>query len=312
MNIQPRLFLNRFVLVALILTGLGGCEPVPKDQAHFSKGFAAYEKGDFYTALLYLKPLVEEGNPAAQLLMAKMYANGQGVEEDMGKSELLRNLAAVKIYSHPHAPGTLRPANETLKAVSDRLDFLTGSDQSKGAKDLSQLLSSLDLGSLKQLGSATSEDPTEAAPTPASEFESESVQIPIEPPQVPAEAAPSPEPVTPETSPLPSEPAPLNLQGIRGTDQISLTMLQEAAEKGDPFAMKLLSAAYAKGFYGLVPNPIQAARWRQKALDAPNAANDEGETDRMPSGPVLGLMGGGVLLMGLGIWRFWVWGRKRT
>jgi len=297
-------------LVTVVLMGLGACEQIPKDQEHFSKGFSAYKKGDFYTALLYLKPLVEEGNPAAQLLMAKMYANGQGVEEDMGKAELLRNLAAIKVYSHPHAPGMLRPANETLKAVSDRLDFLTSSDQVKGPKDLSQLLASLDLNSLKQLGVANSEDPSEAAPPQGSE--SEAVQIPIEPPETPSSAAPSPETATPETSPMASEPAPLNLQGVRGTDQISLTMLRRAAEKGDPFAMKLLGAAYAKGFYGLTPNPVQAALWRQKAINVPDAPRDEEDTDRMPSGSVMAMIGSGILLLGLGVWRLWVRRRKRS
>ena len=42
------------------------CAKLPPEQEHFAKGYSAYNNGDFTTAVLYLKPLVEAGNPAAQ------------------------------------------------------------------------------------------------------------------------------------------------------------------------------------------------------------------------------------------------------
>src|ERR1700688_4350054 len=94
---------------------LAACEKLPPQQEHFERGYKAYESGDFENALLYLKPLVEQGHPAAELLMAKMYSRGDGVPQDVGKAELLRNLAAFQIYKKKDlAPGVVRPDNETL------------------------------------------------------------------------------------------------------------------------------------------------------------------------------------------------------
>src|ERR1019366_2831205 len=106
-------------LLILPLMLMVSCSKLSPIQEHFDRGYKAYEKGDFVSAVLYLKPLVEAGNPAAQLLMAKMYANGDGVPEDMSKAELLRNLAAFQIYKNDnYAPGVVRPANATLAEIA--------------------------------------------------------------------------------------------------------------------------------------------------------------------------------------------------
>ena len=45
----------------------------------FQKGLAAYESGDYATALREWKPLAKQGNADAQYNLGLMYANGQGV-----------------------------------------------------------------------------------------------------------------------------------------------------------------------------------------------------------------------------------------
>ena len=50
--------------------------------ADFAKGLAAYQAGDFATALAEWRPLAEQGDAAAQYNLALMYDNGEGVIED--------------------------------------------------------------------------------------------------------------------------------------------------------------------------------------------------------------------------------------
>ena len=50
--------------------------------AGLESGLEAYERGDFKGALLYLRPLAQDGNAKAQFLLGKMYDNGQGVAGD--------------------------------------------------------------------------------------------------------------------------------------------------------------------------------------------------------------------------------------
>jgi formylglycine-generating enzyme required for sulfatase activity len=48
----------------------------------FQKGLAAYNKGDYVTALLEFQPLAEDGDPSSQYNIALMYAKGRGVPKD--------------------------------------------------------------------------------------------------------------------------------------------------------------------------------------------------------------------------------------
>ncbi len=45
-------------------------------------GEAAYNRGDYATALRLLGPLAEQGNAGAQLHLGQMYAQGEGVAQD--------------------------------------------------------------------------------------------------------------------------------------------------------------------------------------------------------------------------------------
>jgi TPR repeat protein len=50
-------------------------------RAGFDEGLAAYERGDYATALRELRPLAEQ-DAAAQFLLGLMYDEGRGVPQD--------------------------------------------------------------------------------------------------------------------------------------------------------------------------------------------------------------------------------------
>ena len=62
-------------VLLLALIGLAAAGPLEDGQA-------AYQKGDYATALQILRPLAEQGNPAAQTVFGMIYEHGQGVPQD--------------------------------------------------------------------------------------------------------------------------------------------------------------------------------------------------------------------------------------
>ena len=62
--------------------------------ADFDKGVAAYEAGDFATALAEWKLLAEQGDASAQFNLALIYDNGEGVIEDDKEAVKWYRLAA--------------------------------------------------------------------------------------------------------------------------------------------------------------------------------------------------------------------------
>ena len=63
---------------ATILLVLAACASAPGYEA----GLAAYERGDFETAIEILRPLADQGDGWAQILLGKAYASGNGVPQD--------------------------------------------------------------------------------------------------------------------------------------------------------------------------------------------------------------------------------------
>ncbi len=57
-------------------------------------GKAAYNRGDFATALQLLRPLAEQGDASAQNDLGWMYSHGNGVEQDLKEAVRLYQLAA--------------------------------------------------------------------------------------------------------------------------------------------------------------------------------------------------------------------------
>ncbi len=287
---------------------LTGCPRLSPQQEHFQQAFKAYQKGDFPRALLYLKPLVEAGHPAGQLLLAKMYANGQGVPEDHGKAELLRNLAAYQIYSKGNLkPGEIRPANATLKSVSDRLDYYVGAQEGHEGKapDLAGILDSL-----------KSINPGEEQPVsgdPGTAMPNIEIDIPRE---VAEKAGASPDmPVSVAERQVSSVPGNRpNTRTVpqsgdsRRSEQITLGIVRQAAEQGDPQAMMLLSAAYVEGFYGVRPNATLARQWREKAQSAHGAdaaSSEEDALDKIPHRQLWTMIGVGLLFVLTGVSLWW-------
>jgi TPR repeat protein len=275
------------------------CQKLSPQQAHFERAFKYFNQGDFTSTLLYLKPLVEDGHPAAQLLMARMYANGQGVPEDGGKAELLRNLAAYQIYKNKNfTPGEMRPANETLKTISDRLDYYVEAGEHKESppQNLSQLMESLGDNNTSDL-QKTDDNSGSAQP-----------EIPIEIPHEQPESVPEAAPVS-VPPPLENPAEKMAISGdSRRSEQITLGIVRQAAEGGDPMAMELLSAAYAKGFYGLTPNPDQSRQWLIKAREARHRLRISDETDsleKVPLNQVWKVFAIGAVLIAIGVWRWW-------
>ncbi len=67
----------------------------------YENGLAAYQRGDYATALHYWRPLAERGVAQAQNNLGLMYANGQGVPQDDAEAVTWFRLAAEQgdVYS---------------------------------------------------------------------------------------------------------------------------------------------------------------------------------------------------------------------
>jgi len=55
---------------------------VPGLAGPFEDGKAAYERGDYVTAMRLMRPLAEQGQTNAQFSIGNMYALGEGVRQD--------------------------------------------------------------------------------------------------------------------------------------------------------------------------------------------------------------------------------------
>jgi len=83
-------------LIAVLCAGftLGLTAPA---WAGFDDGWAAYNRGDYATALREWRPLAKQGNATAQNNLGAMYSSGQGVPQDYAKAHMWYNLAASKL-----------------------------------------------------------------------------------------------------------------------------------------------------------------------------------------------------------------------
>ena len=77
----PKAKLAGLALIAALCAGftLGLTAPA---WAGFDEGVAAYNRGDFATAIREWRPLAEQGNAKAQYNLGLMYHYGQGVPQD--------------------------------------------------------------------------------------------------------------------------------------------------------------------------------------------------------------------------------------
>ncbi len=65
-------------------------------MADFDDAYYAYEKGDYETALLKLRPLIKQEHVGAHFLLGSMYHVGEGVSQNFQKAVKLYKIAAEK------------------------------------------------------------------------------------------------------------------------------------------------------------------------------------------------------------------------
>jgi TPR repeat protein len=66
----------------------------PVAAGQFEDAVAAYQKGDYATALRLVRPLANQGNAGAQAVVGDMYFNGEGVPQDYAEAAKWYRLAA--------------------------------------------------------------------------------------------------------------------------------------------------------------------------------------------------------------------------
>ena len=78
-----------FIALAMMLAA--ACS---ENAGPYENGLAAYQRGDYATALKFWRPLAEQGVAQAQNNLGLMYANGQGVPQDYAEAVKWFRLAA--------------------------------------------------------------------------------------------------------------------------------------------------------------------------------------------------------------------------
>jgi len=86
------------IVVAVMVSG--GELPAPSEE-----GWAAYQRGDYATALKLWRPLAAQGNAFAQSNLGFMYDSGQGVKRDLSEAAKWYRLAAEQ--GNPRAQSNL-------------------------------------------------------------------------------------------------------------------------------------------------------------------------------------------------------------
>ena len=74
-----QMIMKKLIRTSLVVLMLSSSASLAQD---FDKGLAAYESGDFATALEEWRPLAEQGDASAQFNLGLMYINGHGVPQD--------------------------------------------------------------------------------------------------------------------------------------------------------------------------------------------------------------------------------------
>jgi hypothetical protein len=73
------------VFVACAIVAQSSCTTAPK-PVDFATAKTAYSKSDYRTALKGFTVAAQHDNPEAQLLLAKMYEDGQGVQQSYSEA----------------------------------------------------------------------------------------------------------------------------------------------------------------------------------------------------------------------------------
>jgi hypothetical protein len=133
------------VLAALTVTAVAG--PV-------EDGNAAYQRGDYQTAVKVLQPLVDQGNADSQEILDIMYYVGQGVPQNRAEAIRLYRLAAEQ--GNAHAQDALGFAYQN--GVGVQRDVSEAAKWFRNAADQDNLDAQFNLGEMYELGNGVPQD----------------------------------------------------------------------------------------------------------------------------------------------------------
>jgi TPR repeat protein len=117
-----------------ILTGVvvaamfcGGAMAGPSEE-----GWAAYQRGDYETALKLWRPLAAQGNAFAQSNLGSLYAGGEGVPQDYVQAYVWASLAATRF------PASAKDDRKQAARNRDHVASLMTPEQLAAAKKLAK------------------------------------------------------------------------------------------------------------------------------------------------------------------------------
>jgi TPR repeat protein len=123
-----------FAIWAVLATPIGAQD--------FGAGVAAYEAGDFATALENWQPFAEQGNARGQYNLGVMYANGRGVPQDYAEAMRWYRLAAEQgdavaqgLLGSYYVTGQGVPQDDILAHMWFNIASAGGDAQSAGIRD---------------------------------------------------------------------------------------------------------------------------------------------------------------------------------
>ena len=111
------------LLIALWLWPVAG-------MADLEAGLAAYERGDYDTALREIRPLAEKGDARAQSRLGTMYIKGEGVQKDAQEGvRWYRNAAEQGVAEAQWLLGRTYAAGEGIPGLDRAFEALTCYDR---------------------------------------------------------------------------------------------------------------------------------------------------------------------------------------
>ncbi len=123
--------MRRIIIAATLLIAF-----MATAQAEFQEGVAAYERGDYATALREFRPLARQGDASAQYNLGIMYDNGRGVPQDFAEAVKWYRMAAEQ--GHERAQFNLGAKYEDVSgATGTNGDFAIGGGARTPEADIS-------------------------------------------------------------------------------------------------------------------------------------------------------------------------------
>lgn len=202
-------------------------------RADFNAGMAAYERGDFTTAMAEWLPLAEAGDAEAQYRVGRLYGRGEGVNEDKAEALVWYELAAGQ--DHPVATSALGLYSERGWGVP--ISQQEAFEHYLRAAELGDSVSASIVGELLWFGTGVSEDKAKAVGwfRVAAEYGDPTSQNNL-------------------------GVAYSEGSGVGQSDEEAFYWFQRSARQGNPLAQGMLAVSYKYGM-GVEENPIKAYMW---------------------------------------------------